>query len=317
MTKCAQVSLPEIGSNNDDGTYINDKVVWKLSEYSYGLVSLGYADRKGVLLGVEGNYILNNNNEGNARLYSWGSDGLQGGVTHTFYFGQDVFSENVRQIVYQILRVPPKKRFELITDLSVRERINYQRVNLLPNFTLRTSDVKTAIPEVTFNGELGLGNVHEESSNLTRTRMVFKSTLNYDRDLDPSTKFDGDVYFHYANYSLQENWLELKLDLLLTRKIFSFLQGKVGYSHYFSLSGASPFRFENYQYFPKDGTLFGLELSVGASRFAIQTEYNLPDFTPRDIDYSVSLGFHCYELMLKYRAIRNEFLMGVNLLSTN
>ena len=305
--------LPEIGTNPTDGVYLHDRVVWRISGFSYGMLSVDYGSNQGLGAGFEGNYVVNNSNQGNARLNYWGSQGLYGGITHLLSFGQDIPSDSVRHLLYQVLKAPPKKQYELLTDVSVRERINYYRVSLIPNFTVRTNDIDLS-HNTKYSLETQIGAIHEEESGVYKTRWKLKGDINNSSNIGGVNANVG-LFGDYSLYDSKDPWSQVKGSVLFSKQLMHAISGRVGYEHYFWYYGGTPFLFENYRLFLSDAFKFGTTFTHGISSFSFDFEYNTPSYAPREIDYSLAIGSHCYEFLVKYRAVRNEFSVGVNLLS--
>ncbi len=307
--------LPEIGSNDEDGLYFRQKVIWRLSSYSYGLLSLDYMTRKGPGLGFETNFLPNKDNEGSFRVYTSGGDGWSGGVTDTLYFGDDIRTDEKRYLFYEMLDVPPRKKYSASIDASYRERENYERVSKLPMVTLKYTDVPYFLPNFNQQVDVFAGSVSEESSGVRAAAFGAKSDSQYFQDLGRGMVLRERVGMNYTSYSQYGRWFSVIGGIDLEKTFSENLLGSVGYAHYFFNEGASPFRYENYRYFPYDELRGGLQLKYGIYSLGIMLSYNTPLFTVRDIDYNATVQMHCFDLMLSYRAARNEFAFGINFVS--
>lgn len=305
--------LPDIGSNAVDGTYVKQKIVWRLSSYSYGLLGVNYATKKGLGGGLETNYILNNDNEGNIRLYNEGADGWSGGATHTFYFGDKVPTQKLRYLLYQVLNIPPRKKYDLSLDLSYRERINYERVSMLPMLTLRYIDVPFTFLDFNPRVMISAGKVTEESSGAGLFRLDLSTSLDYLQSFTDEASLRYGLDISYSSYSQMGRWTKLLGRLDYSRKLTEYLEFGAGYSHYFINEGASPFNYENYRYFPYDDARSHLAYRVGDASLGVSVSYNLPLLTVRDIDYNASVGLHCFDATFTWRAARQEFTLGLTL----
>lgn len=305
--------LPEISSNDTDGFYIDEKVVWRLSSYSYGLLGLSYGSKKGIGIGGEGNYVLNDSNEGNIRAYTYGSDGFYGGATHTYYFGEPVQSERLRPLLYEVLQTPPKKKYDLTFDVSYRERINYERVSTLPMVTFRYIDVPFSFLDFNPKVEISAGSVSEESSGINIFKGNIKSSFDYVHPLTQDIPLRLGVDASYTGYDSSSRWFNVLGRVDVNRKFSDVVEAGMGYSHYFINDGGSPFRFENYRYFPFDDVRAHVSYKIMGSTLGIAVSYNTPLFTVRDIDYNATIGMHCFDTTVTWRAARREFALGVTL----
>ena len=302
--------FPEIGSNGIDGTYINENLAWNLNKNISGLYTLSYATNKGVGGGVRGDYIVNERNSGNARLYGNFTDGLYGGATHAYSFGSEVgYSEAEKPI---LLIFPRRRQFELEADLALRERINYQRVSLTPNITLRSTHGTIIRREARYDLELMGGLVAEEGNtrllrgggNLRLFGDFPETAVGY---VTPSFTLDQ---LYYSNGT---RWNKAQVGLEMTKSYFSSLSLMVGYYHFLSVEGQSPFLFEMYRFKGVDRLRGEALFGIGETQARVAASYYLDNYAPEDIDYTLFFRLHCYNLEVTYRSLRNEFALGFSL----
>ncbi|MCX5748978.1 MAG: hypothetical protein NTZ10_01850 [Candidatus Saganbacteria bacterium] len=306
--------LPDIGTNPTDGTYINEEVVWRLSSYSYGLLSIQYATNKGLGGGFESNYVLNNNNEGSVRIYDNHTDKWYGGLTHAFYFGDDVQSEKTRSMLYQVFQVPPRKKYELDVLLSYRERTNYERLTMLPMITLKYVDIPFPFINFMPKAEFSLGSVSEESTGIDVFRAYAATSLDYIQPLGETADLKPGLDLSYTGYDSSGSWAKVLGRIDVVKRFSDIFDAGAGYSHFFVNTGGSPFRWENYRFFPYDDVHVSGNLRFAKMSFGVNVSYNTPVFSVRDIDYNATIGLHCFDLKALWRTARGEFSLGVELL---
>ena len=306
--------LPEIGFNEQDGSYINERIAWRFSAETYGRLTLSYATLKGWGGGLEGNYIINEWNEGNARIFGSQVDGLWGGLSHVYSFGKEMEAREEEIFIYKLFEIPARRQVELETDLSFRERINYERVSFLPNITLRLNEINLRDSYLKAHGSLSLGSVTEESTGLSSSRANLKAGLSYDLDLRLFGVLTSGLNLDYVSYGLGQRWTRWEGRTKLNKQ-WGGLETGVGYNHYFLIDGSSPFNFEKYRFSPFDVFNADAFVHFGVTRFGVDTYFNLPAWDPKDIDYVIKSEFHCFELTATWRAIRKEFVLGFNLIA--
>jgi hypothetical protein len=85
--------------------------------------------------------------------------------------------------------------------------------------------------------------------------------------------------------------------------------------HYLYNLGESPFNFEKYWFEARDEVDAQWLMKLGDHKVEIKTAHYLPTLEPKDIDYVFALGFHCYDIILTYRAMRHEVTFGADLVS--
>ncbi len=307
--------LPEIGSNSRDGFFIKSKTIFRLSGFSYGALGIDYAINRGFGGGMEGNYILSNYNEGSARMYYSKIDGFSSGLTHTYYFGADIENQDKKYFLYEVFEETPKKIYTATTSVSYREDINYEKVTFLPKLTLDYTNVPFKLFNLTPSASISMANVTEESSGANMINSNISLGLGFEQPLDSKTTFSGGLDLKTFTYAQYGSWTRLSARGDIDRQLPASFEASVGFTHLFVNEGLSPFRYENYRYFPSDEIRGKLQFNTGFARIGVSAYYNYPLFTIRDLDYNATVGFRCFDAGITYRSARNEFLMEINLVS--
>jgi hypothetical protein len=302
--------FPEVGSNDVDGTYINETLAWNIRRELSGSYSLIYATKKGLGGGVEADYIVNENSRGNARLYGIAKDGFWAGITHHIFFGQELPRE--REETLRFFQLPKMRRYEFISTLSYRERINYERVSLYPNLDLKSRQGKTFWPQVEYDSEIMLGAVAEEN-NIALTRSGGNIKFNWDLPKASIGEITPSLGLDTLYYSNGQNWTKTTGEIDLKKSLAENVELGIGYLHYFTVDGQSPFNFEMYRFSSSDRLRASLLFYIGETGINLSASYFLDTWSPEDIDYSLLFKMHCYNLMVKYRSIRREFELGFSL----
>ena len=307
--------LPEFGSDPNDGVYIKQKLYWRLSGYSYGIAQIDYATKKGLGLGFEGNYVVDRNNQGNVRIHGLNADGYSGGITHSLFFGSDINYDKSKTYMYQLLDFLPRKKYELRSEISYRELVNYEKVTLLPKLAFRYDDLSFSFFGIRPNLEITLAGVSEESTGVNVFEGTFKGSANYFYELPSGIWADIGGVLDYRGYDSSGKWLKLAGSIDFFKPISRNLDAGIGYGHLFINDGASPYKFENYRFFPYDDIRGNLRYKNGLFKTGIFVSYNTPVLSPREIDYNATVELHCFDVTLLYRAMRGEFSVGLNLVS--
>lgn len=310
------VPIPEISSNDIDGLYISEKLMWRLSQYSYGILSLNYGSKKGFGVGFESNYILNDSNNGVVEISTYGSEGSSYGISHTYYFGEPIETNNLKPLLYDVLEVPKRKKYDLTTNIFYRQRINYERVSLLPMVTIRYIDVPFKFFTFSPKIEFSLGSISEEATGINVLKSSVKTKFDYVFDISDRMNVKTGLDFNYSTYGNNfSSWNTLLGRVDSTHRISENVEAGIGYSHYFINSGSSPFRYENYRFYSEDDIRGYLNFNLNRTSFGINVSYNTPLLTPRDIDYNATIALHCFESTFMWRAVRQEFLVSFNFIS--
>lgn len=302
--------FPAIGYNQDDGNYISESLAWHLRRELSGTYTLSYAANKGIGGGAQANYIVNDNNKGNVRLYGNFKDGLFGGLTHSYVFGSQVKRDN--RSLLELFPLARYHQFELESTLSFRERINYQRVSYTPGFILRTRRGELWRPEARYDLALGAALVAEEGN----TRLA-KGDVNLRIFGDlPETSIGYIVPALTADLNYYANgtkWLKPSLEITTSKSLSRDWRLDLGYLHYLFVDGTSPFNFELYRFRAADRLKGDILFKLGETRGKLAASYFLDNWSPEDIDYSLFFTLHCYDLEVTYRSMRKEFQLGFSL----
>lgn len=302
--------FPEIGSNDEDGAYVRETLAWHIRRELSGTYSLSFAEKKGFGGGLATDYIVNDNSRGNARLYAGGSDGMFGGGTHQLFFGDEVKGSNPGPFAF--LALPKHLKYEFESTVSYRERINYERVTYYPNLVLKSKQANTFWPDVHYDAEAMLGMIAEEgTANVGRGGGIGTIYWQWPEmavgEITPSASVDSRFY------SNGTRWIRTITEIGLTKTFTKHLSLGLGYAHYVTNSGTSPFNFEIYRFNASDRFTSDLSFLIGETGFGVAASYFINSWQPEDIDYLMQIRMHCYDLMLKYRSIRKEFELGFSL----
>jgi lipopolysaccharide export system protein LptA len=302
--------FPEISSNDEDGVFVNERLAWHIRRELSGSYSINYATKKGVGAGIDANYIINEQSMGNARFHGNITDGVWTGITHRLFFGNEV--EGVPESPFNFFAQPTFWEYEFITNLSYRERINYQRVSTYPDLFLNKNRGSILFRDLRYDASLFIG-IIEEENNINLSRGGGKLDLYWEipefnfGEVIPSLSLDSSFY------SNGDKWVKTLGGIEYRKSLFGFLSMKLGYLHHFSVDGMSPFLFEMYRFNPADRLTSGLLLMFDGTGVGLHTSYFLDTWSPEDIDYSIYFRLHCYNLIAKYRSLRNEFSLGFSL----
>lgn len=301
---------PVLGSNAEDGNFISESFAWTRSRELFGSVTLGYLEKKGLSLGVAANYLNDQNNSGKVRLAGNPKDGIWGGWTHQYAFGDLIIPGE--KFAFRLFNLPSFHRYDLVSDLTYRERINYERVSQLPNLKLTVRRIDWG--EIKGVGEAQAGYITEESTGVSLARYSLAADLVRPYPLGGWGYLTPGVNLNGTYYGNHTNWRKIQGRLVWDSTLGENFTTSLGYYHYFLNQGTSPFRYELYRFTSSDQVTAGFIYSWQLSKLGVSAAYNLPSGAPQDIDYLFKVGFHCYSIGATYRAMRNEFYMIFNLI---
>ena len=307
------MSVPEIGSNDQDGVFIIYKVPWIASRKLNGKLVLFNTEKGGLGGGLEGNYEADESNDVYFRAYHDQRYNYYGGITHKYYFGPKL--EQAQKYLYTLFRIKEQLMFELVTNVSYNERINYERVSTLPDVTLRMNDVPAFFGNFKIGGEVSFGRITEESSGVGDDRGNIKTSGYFDISIPEIGLLYAGIGYNQSWYGLTSSWTRLSQNIRLSRDLPAGINSYISHLHHILYDGNSPFRYEMYFTLPSDELGFGLGYNFDVHRVSLDYNYYVPDWEPKDLDYGLSIGLHCYNIDLKYRTTRKEFLVGISLVS--
>ncbi|MFH1709838.1 MAG: hypothetical protein ABH860_02055 [bacterium] len=306
------MAVPEMGSNDDDGFYVLYKLPWVASKKHNGRLVFLNTAKGGFGGGVEGNYIIDDYNDTNYRINYDPRYNTFGGVAHRYRFGSEIGRKDVAS--YTFFRVKQQLLFELITNVSYNERVNYERVSQLPNLTLRLNDVQTPINNFYMGGEVSYGYITEETSGTGDTTGNLQTKGYFDIPTGIGKLYAG-LGYNQSWYGLTGYWSRLKQNLTLSRDFNNGFDSYIGHMHYINFDGVSPFRYELYLVSPSDEFSFGLGYNFGPHRVSFDYSYYVPDWDPREFVYALSLGFHCYTVDISYNTAMEQLTFGVGIIA--
>jgi len=307
--------VPEIGKNDVDGWYGIERLAWHRSSNMYGRLNFIVTEKKGGGAGIDGNYIMDEQNEFYFRAGALEKDGSFGGLTYTYSFGPRLKLSEEELKIYDIFNLPRRRLYEFEIDLSSRERINYERVTFLPDLTLRLTKANLFNEDFVAKGEVGYGYVQEESTEAKRYRSRIKLNFTQGIDLKRYGILTLGVSPDYKWYESSEIWQMITGDIDLKKKWSPIFETSVGYMHYLMYEGTTPFAFEAYYFRPDDEFRERASFKMGESSFSISAAHYMPGWYPKDVDYTLKLAQHCYDIILTYRGMRQEFSIGTSLIS--
>lgn len=304
--------FPEIGSNDEDGSYIHQRLAWHVNKNWNGRFILSYYEKKRLGLGATGNYRLSDTREGNIRVFWNEVDQIYGGITHHIYFGEE-FEEEADQSPNWLYVVPKGHPYDFAAEVSYRERINYEKVSYYPKLSVSSQRIPWPDKRLKWDFATSFGLVTEESTGVgvgfanLALGTYYDIPLYYGGVLIPSVQFD------HRLYGDGRSWLRATHNTELKKTFGDFFGMGLGHKHYLYNLGASPFNFENYWFESRDEVFAQGIFKLGSSRFGVESAHYLPSLEPKDIDYIISIGFHCYDIILTYRAMRNEVNFGFSI----
>lgn len=303
--------LPLVGSNDEDGYFVMYRVPWIANKKLNGRFHIFNTEKGGLGGGVDANYVANENNDLYFRAYNDHRYDYYGGLTHKYYFGPSLGAQ--KTAIFNFFNFRSQLLFELDSEISYRERENYQLVSKLPEFTLLVNDIPAIWDNFKVGGQLTYGHITEESTGIGTDKGGFESRGYFDIPTDIG-RVNLMMNYRQYWYGFDSSWTRLYQEEKLSRSFDNGFDFYIRNLHYINYTGQSPFVYEMYYEVPSDEIGTGLGYNFGPHRLTVDASYYVPDNVPKDIDYGFSIGMHCYTIDLKYRGIRQEFSIGASLL---
>lgn len=306
------MSFPEMGSNDEDGFYVRYKIPWIANRKLNGRLVLLNTAKGGFGGGVESNYAGDDHNDTYFRIYYDPRYNTYGGVTHTYHFGPEIGTND--SSIYSLFRIKQKLMFDLTTNVSYKERVNFQTVSMLPYITLTLNDVPAFISNFNIGGSVSSGYVTEESTGVgdsvgnIQTRGYFSIPTGIGR-------VNAGLGYNQTWYGLTGNWSRMTQNLRLSRDLAGGVDSYVGHMHYINFVGGSPFQYDQYLTIPSDEFYVGLGYNFGPHRVSVDYSYYVPTWDQKEFIYTLSLGFHCYAVEIKYNTSMQQLTLGVSLIA--
>jgi len=305
--------VPDFGSNADDGTYVSERISWHATESWNDRVTFSYFQNKGIGVGIDGNYYLNENQDGNVRLFWNRVNQFYGGVTHHTALGMELSAAD--QDLYGVFFIPEGRAFDLTAELSYNERINYQRVSYYPRLTLTSKRIPWLSKNLKWDIKVEGGGVAELASGCDFGFASGALGTYYDIPLPNQAFLTPAIKFDHRWYGDGERWIQATTNLAYRQSVNDNFGFVLAHNHYLYNIGVSPLNFENYNLIPQDTFDTKWLFKAGINQIGINTSHYLPSWNPHDIDYIFALGFHCYDIIFTYRVMRSELTFGFNLVS--
>jgi hypothetical protein len=256
------------------------------------------AGKRGWGFGFDTFYRLNDDQDVNEEMFLSNYEAPRGVLEYRHYFGEEVKKEPV----FSYLNLPTYRRYKLNLKASTRERINYERVTMLP-------DMMLTYTANNFEGSVQAGRVAEESSAISLDRGNVKGDLSYPFSFGLTPRLTLDASF-YGNGT---HWLKGLGVVSFSKNINNAVAGEVEYSHFIENRGQSPFNYEKYRFNPQDKIGIRFLFAFASGRLMFNSSYIVPELKPQEIDYTAGLTLHCFNIDLTYRAMRQEFILGFSL----
>lgn len=294
---------PEVGSDSEDGSWVMETMSWHLRPDLNGTYSVEYSANRGFGFGFLTNYLIDQDQRLEQDIFVDGGVGPRMGMEYSRQFGPSLKDNKNISLIPDL----DTKQYQLDTRFLSRERINYEEVSMCPDIAFSFRSLEFLAGKL--DGSVSAGQIGEQSSGLWTGRENLSANLSY--------PFAGDFTLSGAvdasYYGNGVEWVKVPGNIGYTKKINSVLTSRLNYFHYFEDYGQSPFNYENYRFFGNDQIGFGLTSKTEYLNLTFNCSYLLPDLAPQDIDYTMGMLLHCFEVNVTYRATRQEFILGMSL----
>lgn len=308
-----QTLLPEIGYDQINGFRVEERAGFFINENLSGTIDLGYTTKRKFKLGLMAGYQVNSANGGNVRAHYFTSGDWEGGWNHSIVFGRGILKTNWQRLFYPA-EAPEDPFLESTLKLTHQELINNQKVSFLPLVELKTRDLDL-FSGLKWAGGLTLGKIKEadNQSEIQAGVASLNTQVFWLKNDSMSKTQEAKLTFSFSKYDAFPRWVWLKGNISQRLLALGNLTLLADYSHYFYKYGLNPFKYQNNLYRLNDEINLQTNLSAGILNLGVAYFYDLIVQKTADLDYQAELDLHCLWLILKWRSLRQEFSLGLNL----
>jgi hypothetical protein len=320
--------LPRIGSDKNNGSYIKEDVNIYADEKKSGSIDLEWAEKQGISFGFRHDWRDSPVYFGNFRARYHPKEGLEGGISSHFLLTDQNEAEQRTSIIEQFFNFVPfsskpilEAQFDITSGEIYQDDRDQQRVSFLPQLALKVPQKPSLIPGIDHVILLKIGNILEENQedkeeSINRIRLLFgvdyiwANHIFWDIDIKIKTAYQGKWYWNKSN--LTNSWNVINGNLTFLKDI-SILESEWSYYHNFINEGSSAFLFDSKESVIEDEIKYQIGLNFGQYKVSGKWRYNLENEYYRDIDFSIQMNMHCWNLILTKRETRKEINIGISL----
>lgn len=309
-----QTLLPEISYDRLNGFKIEQRSGYFLNENLSGTFDLGFSSKRKFKLGGTFGYQINPAGGGNLRLHYYTGGAWEGGLTHQAIFGTGLLKTCFEKLFYQTLPAPEEPFLVATLNFSHQELINNSLVSFRPLLSLKTSEL--SLPQgLKFSSKIELGETLEKNDQKTTQSesAALTADLGAQKTDNRGIFSEAKIELNYSKFRNFPDWRWLKGSLgqrLINLKNMILFSG---YNHYFYKSGSNPFSYNDIFYRKNDEIYLSPELTLGFGEVGLDYYFDLMNQKTADLDYRANFNCHCLILTLKWRSLRQEFSLGLNL----
>jgi lipopolysaccharide export system protein LptA len=299
---------PEVGYNQIDKTYINVYLGYLISQTLSGKAGFGISTERGLRYGASHLYNLQKNHTVLIETYLVEKTGFEGGLRYKWIKHHSNSPRN--SIVSSLLS--PTKNNEMKSTITLDYLYNHVSYNELYN----------ALPELKYNltnAKLNWGlmantsiatGYYEDSSN-HGDRNEF--TLNLEKNILNTPHISNGINIDLIEYSQDNqswhravNYLSIRFPLFMTKNTFT-------YSHLLYEFGNSPFIFDSINELNQDELGMLSTINLLPIILTIDADYQLKDQSFRNLKYTFSWVFQCWQLDFSIDTIWEEINFGASI----
>lgn len=312
--------LPEFGSNHREGFHTKIKYAYFLNPGSSGSLLLGYGTRIGLLTGISHNFALDPFNAVNLELNYLGIDGLGGGMSYEFnpfpVISDDTTEGDVLNMFLENLREQytiPLTRVRM--DYKFKELIETSRVDKKPLFTVYLDQFGVKEKNLYISGLLSAGNIAEYTLD---NRYIEARQIKLDAIAEKKFQLGRNFVLttglsYFGNWYDGPTWQRL-FGIVQADMAGLFFNPRLTFRDRITHTGVSPFFFEQINTAETDEVGLNLYEEFGTLSFGMDTNYNLEDNIPRNLDLTIGFLFHCIQLRITWGTVQGNITFGVSLI---
>ena len=299
---------PEVGYNQIDKTYINVYLGYLISQTLSGKAGIGISTERGLRFGASHIYNLQKNHTVQIETYMVEETGFEGGLRYKWIKN---YSNSPNSSVISSL-LSPTKNNQMKGTITVDYLYNHiyynELYNALPELKYNLSNAKLNWGLMA-NTSVAAGYYEDSANHGDRNEL----TLNLEKNILNTPHINNGISIDLIEYSQDNqswhravNYLSIRLPFLNTKNTFT-------YSHLLYEFGSSPFIFDSINELNQDE--FGVLSTINLLPIiiTIDADYQLQDKSFRNLKYTFSWVFQCWQLDFSIDTIWEEMNFGASI----
>ncbi|MEK9727846.1 MAG: LptA/OstA family protein [Candidatus Margulisiibacteriota bacterium] len=301
---------PEFGYNQIDKTFANVYIGYSLTEDISGKVGIGTSTGRGVRYGTTHIYTPQKNHTFTLKTYNVKKTGFEGGLQYQWLNKQN--TENF-DAIFSTLFIPTENS-QVETVLSVEymyDNASYNELyNALPEVKFEINNLsiywnyltRSTVMGGYYRDRVNSGNRYQGYINLEKEFLNINDAITLNQGFNLNLiKYDNNK----QNWNRFINYLSIGFPLIFTKNT-------IKYSSMLYDNGGSPFVFDSINEINQDELSLISTIQFQPIILNFNADYQINDKSFRNLIYSISWVFQCWQIDLNVNTVWEEVSMGVS-----